>query len=159
MFNTDRWESHVLLPDVDCGVARDTAERGRGECNDMKTSTIVEMMTRAGVVRGECRAESMCTPSPVAAVVSSLVSLAALNSSNSSELGLVQEHKSNNWLAVRLEQQPFVVAGDVLLSVATERRVVVVTEDAIVYCVALHQESDVMFFRLIVVVERFLHFR
>jgi hypothetical protein len=129
MFNAARWESHVLLPDVDCGVKRDTAERARGNCNDMQSGIIVDMMSRAGVVRGECRAERMCTPSPVSALVSSLVPLAALNSSNSSELGLVQEHKQRNWLAVRLEQQPFVVAGDVLLSVAPRNRtgVVVVT--------------------------------
>jgi hypothetical protein len=127
MFNTARWESHVLLPDVDCGIARDTAERSLGQCNDKGDGAIVDMMSRAGVVRGECRAESMCTPAAVPALVSSLVPLAALPSSNSSELGLVQDHKQKNWLAVRLEQQPFVVAGDVLLSVAPEKRTVVIT--------------------------------
>ena len=58
------------------------------------------------------------TPMAGSERVSSFVPLASLNSSNSSELGLVHEHKQKNWLAVHLEQQPFVVAGDVLLSVA-----------------------------------------
>jgi hypothetical protein len=129
MFNTARWESHVLLPDVDCGVARDSSARGRGECG-VSAGTIVDMMSRSGVVRAECAPENLCTPSPVAAVVSSLVPLAALRGTNGSELGLVQEHKSSNWLGVRLEQQPFVIAGDVLLSVSEDtqqRPVVVVT--------------------------------
>jgi hypothetical protein len=134
MFNTARWESHVLLPDVDCGVARDSSAKERGECGDTEgsssASTIVDMMSRVGVVRADCRPESTCTPSPVAAVVSSLVALSVLKGTNSSEIGLVQEHKSTNWLGVRLEQQPFVVAGDVLLSVGKnieQRAVVVVT--------------------------------
>ncbi len=52
MFNTARWESHVLLPDVDCGVARYNSERASGKCSDTgTTSTIVDMMTHSGVVR------------------------------------------------------------------------------------------------------------
>jgi len=129
MFNAARWESHVMLPDVDCGIARDAAARDQGQCSQSNAGTLVDMMSRAGIVRGECQADSMCTPSPVAAVVSSLVPISSLNSSNSSELGLVHAHKQQNWLGVRLEQQPFVVAGDVLLSIAIrdQKSVVVIT--------------------------------
>ena len=126
MFNNASWESHVLLPDVDCGVVRDTSVREQGQCSDKNARIIVDMMSRAGIVCCKCKAESMCTPAPVATLVSSLVPLAILNSSNNSELGLVQEHKKKNRLAIHLEQQPFVFAGDVLLSVAHHNQTVVV---------------------------------
>ena len=102
MFNNARWESHVLLPDVDGGVVCDTSVREQGQCSDKNARIIVDMMSRAGIVCCKCKAESMCTPAPVATLVSSLVPLAILNSSNSSELGLLQEHKKKNWLGVRL---------------------------------------------------------
>jgi hypothetical protein len=135
MYNAARWEKHVLLPDVDCGVARDTMVRKAGECVDANENTakdtgvIVDMLSRTGIVHSGCKAEKMCTPSPVPTIVSSLVALAKLNSSNTSEMGLLQQHKQKNWLGVRLEQQPFVVAGDVLLSVAPRNKtgVIVVT--------------------------------
>ena len=134
MFNTDRWESHVLLPDVDCGVRRQSAAREQGACGsgapNTMPNTIVDMMTQAGVVTGDCLPENMCTPSPVAAVVASLVRLDALDSTQGSDLGLVREHKRAHWLGVRMEKQPFVVAGDVLLNVGEDtagRAVVVVT--------------------------------
>jgi hypothetical protein len=131
MFNTARWETHVLLPDVDCGVSRQHSARAVGDCGTDVTGqeeiSIVDISTRVGVVRTNCKAEKMCTPSPVPALVSSLVSLSSLQTTNNTELGLVKEHKRNKWLGVRMEQQPFVVAGDVLLSVEAEQKVVIVT--------------------------------
>jgi len=108
MFNAARWESHVLLPDVDCGVARDAAAREEGQCSDQNAGILVDMISRAGLVRGQCRAESMCTASPVAALVSSLVPLAALNSSNASELGLTLD-KVSRWIGRGLRTT---LAGD-----------------------------------------------
>ena len=122
-----RWESYVLLPDVDCGVLRQNSARAEGDCGQEEESSIVDMNTRVGIVHTNCKAERMCTPSPVPAVVSSLISLSSLQTSNNSELALVKEHKRNKWLGVRMEQQPFVVAGDVLLSVEAEKKVVIVT--------------------------------
>jgi len=40
---------------------------------------------------------------------------------------LVTQHKRNKWLGVRMVQQTFVVAGDELLSVEAEKKVVIVT--------------------------------
>ena len=128
MFNTARWETHVLLPDVDCGVSRQHSARAVGDCETGQEGvSIVDISTRVGVVGTNCKAEKMCTPSPVPALVSSLVSLSSLQTTNNTELGLVKEHKRNKWLGVRMEQQPFVVAGDVLLSVEAEQKVVIVT--------------------------------
>jgi hypothetical protein len=46
----------------------DTAERTLGQCNDKGNGVIVDMMTCPSVVRGECRAESMCMPTAVPAL-------------------------------------------------------------------------------------------
>ena len=72
MFNTARWESHVLLPDVDCGVLRQNSARAAGDCEDEETSsTIVDMNARVRIVRTNCKAERVFSPSPVPAVVCS----------------------------------------------------------------------------------------
>ena len=42
MFNNASWESHVLLPDVDCGVVRDTSVREQGQCSDKNAGIIVD---------------------------------------------------------------------------------------------------------------------
>ena len=85
---------------------------------------LVDMMQQTGVVRGRCAYE--CTPAPVPASVMSLVPLAAINSTVNSTLhGL--KHNKAVWNAVRLQRQPFVVAGDVMLSTDEDAQRVIVT--------------------------------
>ena len=104
---------------VDCGVARD-----KGTCTAAENAPLVDMMQQTGVVRGRCAYE--CTPAPVPASVLSLVPLAAINSTVNSTLhGL--KHNKAVWNAVRLQRQPFVVAGDVMLSTDEDAQRVIVT--------------------------------
>jgi hypothetical protein len=109
MFNARRWEEHVLLPDVDCGVTRD---RGTCAAGAGPQLPLVDLMEQAGIVRGRCAAS--CTPAAVPAAVASLVPLDAVEAPSNATLGLVQAHKQRAWLAVRLAQ-PVVVAGHVML--------------------------------------------
>ncbi len=111
------------MPDVDCGVQRSHEQILSGECGGGGAApAIVDMMSREGVVSGRCNAARMCVPSPVPAVVMSLVPLANRDARmNASELGLVVEHKRSTWLAVRTRSQPFAVAGDVTLGVTPDK--------------------------------------
>jgi hypothetical protein len=111
MYTARRWEDHVVLPDVDCGV-----ERASGTCQEASRVPLVDIMTQAGVVRGRCAAS--CVPAPVPAAVMSLVPLDDIETDGNSTLRLVQQHKQA-WTAARL-QQPVVVAGDVMLAAATD---------------------------------------
>ena len=123
MYSAQRWEDHVVMPDVDCGVQRSHEKILSGECGEGGGApAIIDIMSREGVVSGRCNAARMCVPSPVPALVMSLVPL--LNRdvrANASELGLVVEHKRRTWLAVRTRSQPFVVAGDVTLGVTPDK--------------------------------------
>ena len=139
MYNARRWEEHVLLPDVDCGVARD---RGTCAAATGPQLPLVDLMEQAGLVRGRCAAS--CTPAAVPAAVASLVPLEGVDAGANSTLGLVKAHKSN-WFAVRLEQ-PVVVAGDVMLGVHPagqgERARLVVTRLLDVGQSTLHMASE-----------------
>ena len=61
----------------------------------------------------------LCTPNAVPGIVNSLINLEALSSAENSTIHAVKQHKQI-WAAVRLASgnnpQPFVVAGDVMLS-------------------------------------------
>jgi hypothetical protein len=121
MYSAQRWEDHVVMPDVDCGVQRSHEKILSGECGEAAPA-IVDIMSREGVVSGRCNAARMCVPSPVPGLVMSLVPLANRDARvNASELGLVVEHKRSTWLAVRTRSQPFAVAGDVTLGVTPDK--------------------------------------
>jgi hypothetical protein len=145
MYNARRWEEHVLLPDVDCGVTRD-----RGTCAAAAGPQLplVDLMEQAGVVRGRCAAS--CTPAAVPAAVASLVPLDAVEAPSNATLGLVQAHKQRAWLAVRLAR-PVVVAGHVMLGGAepkepaapgSARRLVVTRLFGIVQSTLLQMASE-----------------
>ena len=134
MFNMRRWEDHVTLPDVDCGVRReslcaDGAEAGAEAAAGTAGAGFVDIMARAGVVQGRCHAAKSCTPHPVPAAVMSMVPLASIAGGANSTIDLVRRHKQEVWLGVRSDEQPFVVAGDVMLALAEAagEEVVVVT--------------------------------
>jgi hypothetical protein len=122
MYSAQRWEDHVMLPDVDCGVERNREQILSGQCvKDTASAAVLDLMSQEGVMYGECRAARMCTPSPVPAAVMSLVPLLNRDARlNGTELGLVVEHKNSTWLSVRTQEQPFVVAGDVMLGVTQD---------------------------------------
>lgn len=116
MYNARRWDEHVILPGVDCGVERD-----RGTCPKLDPgapAAFVDLMELVGAVRARCTAS--CIPAPVPSSVLSLVPLDAVASvaDVNSTLRLTQEHK-RVWTAARLEQ-PVVVAGDTMLVQSTD---------------------------------------
>jgi hypothetical protein len=119
MYSTQRWEDHVVLPDVDCGVERHTEQMLSENCGkEPAASAVVDFMSQKGIVYPGCRAARMCTPSPIPASVMSLVPLLNRDTSfNETELALMLEHKTRTWYSVRTQEQPFVVAGDVMLGI------------------------------------------
>ena len=121
MYNARKWEENVILPEVDCGVARD---RGACAAAPEGKASLVDFMEQAGVVRGRCAAS--CTPAAVPGSVLSLVPLDAVEAEANATLRRVLEHKQRAWYAVRLAQ-PIVVAGDVMLGLTDDGKRLVVT--------------------------------
>ena len=113
MYNARVWEEHVVLPDVDCGVRRDSG----APCSaSAPRVSLVDLAEQVGVVRARCTPD--CTPASVPGSVLSLVPLDAENVEPNSSMALLQANK-NKWLAVRMKQ-PVVVAGEVMLGVSTD---------------------------------------
>lgn len=107
MHNAKRWSESIVLPDADCGLGRDRGE----QCDVSTTAPLVDV---AGALR-KARCASACTPS---AVVSSVVPLPlAKDAGNGTLSRLVQHSEAHSAVfgAVRVEKQPVVVAGDVML--------------------------------------------
>jgi len=121
MYNARKWEDNVILPEVDCGVARD---RGACAAAPEGKASLVDFMEQVGVVRGRCAAS--CTPAAVPGSVLSLVPLDAVDAEANATLRRVLEHKQRVWYAVRLAQ-PIVVAGDVMLGLTEDGARLVVT--------------------------------
>ena len=121
MFNAETWNDNVLLPDVDCGIRRDV-----GTCASANAveQAILDLGAEAGIRQARCSfsASGLCTPNAAPGIVNSLINMQALDGDENSTIHAVKEHKKI-WAAVRLasgnKPQPFVVAGDVMLSQAT----------------------------------------
>ena len=121
MFNAETWNNNVLLPDVDCGIRRDV-----GTCASASAveQAILDLGAEAGIRQARCSFSSsrLCTPNAAPGIVNSLISLEALDGDENSTIHAVKQHK-NIWAAVRLatgnNPQPFVVAGDVMLSLTS----------------------------------------
>jgi hypothetical protein len=107
MHNAKRWSESIVLPDADCGLGRDRGE----QCDVSTTAQLVEV---AGA-QHKARCASKCTPS---AVASSVVPLPlATDAGNGTLSRLVQHSEAHSAVfgAVRVQKQPVVVAGDVML--------------------------------------------
>jgi hypothetical protein len=108
MHNAKRWSENIVLPDADCGLGRDRGE----QCDDSDAAQpLVEV---AGALRS-ARCASACTPS---AVVSSVVPLPLAAGAGNGTLSRLAQHSEAHravFGAVRVEKQPVVVAGDVML--------------------------------------------
>ena len=70
MYNARVWEEHVVLPDVDCGVRRDSGATCSASAPRV---SLVDLAEQVGVVRVRCTPD--CTPASVPGSVLSLVPL------------------------------------------------------------------------------------
>ena len=111
MHNAKRWAESVVLPDADCGAGRD---RG-GACDDSNPAGL-PLVEVAGALR-RARCSSSCAPS---AVASSVWPLPATESAGNGTLDRLARHNAV-FGAVRMQEQPLVVAGDAMLVRSAER--------------------------------------
>jgi len=126
MHNAQRFNDYVYLPNIDCSV-KDTGqscvenEYANGD-ESLYENSLVE--NSQGFSKSRC---SICTAS-LTHDANSFVPLTKLNaenttknSANQSKIEIISEHKKRAFAAVRLNEQPVVVAGDIFLHVTTEK--------------------------------------
>lgn len=120
MYNTQKWENHVLLTDVDCGIKRDT-----GFCNGVDASerAFMDLISGTTLVQGRCSFKEMCTSNSIPGQISSFVPLNSIESKEGDDLSNVKKNKKI-WVGIRTKSQPFVVAGDVMLSVSNDNVII-----------------------------------
>lgn len=120
MYNAQKWETNVLLTDVDCGIKRDV-----GFCDGASASeqAFMDLVTATTPVQGRCSATEMCTSNHIPGQISSFVPLNGVESKPGDDLYNVIQHKET-WAGIRTSAQPIVVAGDVMLSLDNDNVVV-----------------------------------
>lgn len=126
MHNAQRYNDYVYLPNIDCSVkdsGQTCSENGYANGDELfYENSIVE--NSQGFSRSRC---SICT-SALNYDANSFVALTRLNAENTtkntanqSKLEIIAEHKKRAFAAVRLNEQPVVVAGDIFLHVTTDK--------------------------------------
>jgi hypothetical protein len=108
MHNAKRWAESLVLPEADCGLARD-----RGAACDDSNPSALPLVEVAGALR-RARCSAACAPS---AAASSVLPLPPADA-GSGVLSRLARHNAV-FGAVRSAHQPLVVAGDAMLVAAT----------------------------------------